>query len=244
MPFEEPLPHNPPIIISPPKTKALIFDLDGTIIDNMSHHHLAWQEMLKSIGHDWSIEQVKAEIWGKNEEIFERIFPGRYTVEEARALAHQKELRYIKQYREHITMIDGLESLLVKAKAIDMKLAVATAAPRVCVDFVRETLDLENYFEVIVQADQVQRSKPHPETFLTAAERLGVRPDECIVFEDAPVGVRAADAAGMESYVMLTTHAREEFLGFHGVKGFIVDYCGITLKEGVDSEPHARRVRY
>jgi beta-phosphoglucomutase-like phosphatase (HAD superfamily) len=84
-------------------------------------------------------------------------------------------------------------------------------------------------FERIIHADLVTRSKPHPETYLTAAAELGVAPEQCIVFEDAPVGVRAAEAAGMRSYVILTTHLREEFSGFPSVLGFLSDYRAVSF---------------
>lgn len=208
---------------------ALLFDLDGTIINNMTFHHLAWQELLAELGHTWTLDRVQAEIWGKNQDIFHRIFPGRYTVDEVAELALRKELRYIDCYRPHIRMIEGLEKLLDKAMRAGLRLAVATAAPTVCVDFVFEALSLSKYFSHVVHADLVKRSKPDPETFLTAAALVEVTPSRCLVFEDAPVGARAAHAAGMDSIILLTTHSQEEFADFSTVRGFVTDYADLEI---------------
>jgi beta-phosphoglucomutase family hydrolase len=210
--------------------KALIFDMDGTIIDNMMVHHRAWQQLLGELGYSWTLEEIKARVWGKNEEIFERLFPGKFSQEQVAELTERKERRYVEIYRPDIAMLAGLEKLLEDARSMGVRLGIATAAPRVCVDFVREALSLENYFDTIVDAQQVTKGKPHPEGFLRAAECLGVSPEECVVFEDAPVGVEAAQAAGIRTYVVLTTHAEDEFHRFKNVQGFIRDFEGVLIR--------------
>jgi beta-phosphoglucomutase len=217
------------VIINPDAYKALIFDMDGTIIDNMVVHHQAWQQLLLELGHAWTLEEIKERVWGKNEEIFERIFPGRFSHEEIAELSERKERRYVEIYRPQIAMLAGLERLLIDARARGMRLGIATAAPPLCVDFVSETLALDRYFDTIVDAQQVVRGKPHPEGYLMAAGRLGVDPSECLVFEDAPVGVEAAEAAGMSAFVLLTTHAEPEFARFSNVLGFVRDFSGFCL---------------
>jgi beta-phosphoglucomutase family hydrolase len=216
-------------IINPEDHKALIFDMDGTIIDNMMVHHRAWQQLFLELGYTWTPEEIKERVWGKNEEIFERIFPGRFSPEEIAQLAERKERRYVEIYRPQIAMLAGLEQLLMDARAKGMRLGIATAAPPLCVDFVREALVLDNYFDTIVDAQQVARGKPHPEAFLMAASRLGVEPSECLVFEDAPVGVEAAEAARMSAFVVLTTHAEPEFSRFSNVLGFVHDFSRLSL---------------
>lgn len=209
--------------------KALIFDMDGTIVNNMMVHHRAWQQLLVELGHNWTLEEIKERVWGKNEEIFARLFPGRFSQEEVAELSDRKERRYVEIYRPEIAMLAGLEQLLTDARVRGMRLGIATAAPPICVEFVREALALDRYFDTIVDAQQVTRGKPHPEGYLMAASRLGVDPDECLVFEDAPVGVEAAEAAGMQAFVVLTTHCREEFERFSNVRGFVGDFLGFSL---------------
>jgi beta-phosphoglucomutase len=220
----------PRVTLDSGAVKALIFDMDGTIIDNMMVHHRAWQQLLGELGYSWTLEQVKERVWGKNEEIFERLFPGKFSQEQVAELTERKERRYVEIYRPDIAMLAGLEKLLEDARVLGIKLGIATAAPRICVDFVREALSLENYFDTIVDAQQVSRGKPHPEGFLRAAECLGASPEECVVFEDAPVGVEAAQGAGMKTYVVLTTHTEEEFRHFTNVQGFLADFEGIQVR--------------
>lgn len=212
-----------------PAGTPLLFDMDGTIIDNMMVHHRAWQQLLSELGLDLTLQQVKDSVWGKNEDIFERIFPGRFSPVEARTLGEEKEKKYIEVYRDEIRMVDGLERFLSSASAAKCPMAIATAAPQICVDFVFESLQLSRFFSVVVHADQGGRSKPHPDPYLKAAELLGVRPAECIVFEDAPVGIRASEAAGMPSFVILTTHEEHEFAGFSRVLGFEKDFTPFVV---------------
>lgn len=218
-------------IISLKAHRAFIFDMDGTIIDNMMVHHTAWQQLFRELGYEWTIEEVKERIWGKNEEIFERIFPGRFSPQEIAQLADRKERSYVEIYRPQIAMLPGVKRLLIDARDKGVRLGIATAAPPLCVEFVREALMLESYFDTIVDSQQVVRGKPHPEGYLMAARRLGVHPSECLVFEDAPVGVEAAQAAGMSAFVVLTTHAEAEFARFTNVRGFVRDFSGFVLSK-------------
>ena len=110
-----------------------------------------------------------------------------------------------------------------------MKLAIATAAPPICLEFIMNFFKLDRFFDAVVHSDEVTHSKPHPECYLVAAARVGVKPDRCIVFEDAPVGVKSAEAAGIRSFVLLTTHKEEEFQMFPSVKGFLHDYESIKF---------------
>jgi len=221
---------NGSIIIPASSYSALLFDMDGTLIDNMGIHHETWRDLLRTLGHDWSIEEVRERVWGKNEEIFERLFPGQYSLEEARQLATQKEKMYIERYRPHISLLPGLEQFLTEAKRAGLPLGIVTAAPRMNVDFAYDALNLGRFFDLVVHADEIARGKPDPEGYLVAARRLSVDAPRCLVFEDAPVGVRAAEAARMDSYVVLTTHGQHEFYGFSKVKGFVADFSPFAVE--------------
>lgn len=212
-----------------PAGTPLLFDMDGTLVDNMVVHHRAWQEHLKELGLTLSMDEIKATIWGKNEDIYERIFPGRFTLHQMRELGEKKELRYVELYTPEIAFLPGLEDFLTAAKEVGCPMAIATAAPKVCVDFVSHALRLGRFFTTIIDADQVQRSKPFPDPYLAAARALGASLERCIVFEDAPVGVRSAEAAGMRSYVLLTTHQRHEFASFPKVLGYLADFSRVKI---------------
>lgn len=206
--------------------KAFLFDLNGTMIDDMKFHTKAWFDILNndlSAGLSW--EEVKVQMYGKNEELLVRVFgPNRFTKEEMRTLSVEKEKRYQKEFFPHLRLINGLDAFLVKAFAAGTKMAIGSAAIPFNIDFVLDNLQLRSYFGAIVSADHVQYSKPHPETFLQAARLLDVAPQDCLVFEDAPKGVEAARNAGMPAVVLTTMHEKEEFSDYNNIIGFISDY--------------------
>jgi beta-phosphoglucomutase len=206
-----------------------IFDMDGTMIDNMMVHHEAWQIMLGELGLHLSMEEVRLTIHGKNDEILKRLFGDRFSAEERKMHAYTKEKRYREVFKDRIKLIDGLEAFLNQAKAKGIPMAIGSAAPAENVDFVLDALDLRQYFGAIYHADMVSRGKPHPEVFLRAAEAIGLSAAQCLVFEDSPVGVRTALNAGCKVIVITTTHTRDEFDEFDHIIKFIDDYTDLDL---------------
>jgi beta-phosphoglucomutase family hydrolase len=204
--------------------KAFLFDLNGTMIDDMSYHIRAWHRIVNELGANLSLEQVKTECYGKNHDLLDRIFPGRFSVEEKDKMSIEKEKQYQSEFRPHLKLIDGLEQFLEKAKASHIKMAIGSAAIMFNIDFVLDGLDIRHYFDAIVSADDVQFSKPNAETFVKCADKLGVPYDACIVFEDAPKGVEAAANAGMKSIVLTTMHIADEFEKYNNIVGFSGDF--------------------
>jgi len=211
---------------------AFIFDLNGTMINDMEFHSTAWFDILNDeLKAGLTCEQVKREMYGKNEEVLVRVFgEGRFTGEEMAAISRKKELTYQQAFRPHLQLIGGLPAFLEKAKAHHIPMGIGSAAIPFNIDFVLDNLGIRHYFGVIVSAEDVRISKPHPETFLRAAERLGVSPDACIVFEDAPKGVEAAQLAGMTCVVLTTMHGKEDFSAYPNVVGYIADYTDPLLE--------------
>lgn len=191
--------------------KAFIFDLNGTMIDDMDFHIRAWHSILTSLGAELSLEQVKLECYGKNEELLERIFPGRFSNEEMQRMILQKEQTYQLEFKPHLKLIAGLASFLQKAHAESIPMGIGSAALPMNINYVLDGLQIRHYFKAIVSAVDVAFSKPHPETFLSCAKQLGVEPSNCIVFEDSPKGVLAAKMAGMQSVILTTMHSADEF---------------------------------
>lgn len=208
------------------KAKALLFDMNGTMIDDMAYHAKAWYNILNDdLQAGLTYDEVKKEMYGKNDEVLVRIFgPSKFSVDEMTALSIEKEKRYQQEYLPFLKLIDGLKELLAIAKSQGVKMAIGSAAIPFNIDFVLDNLHIREYFPVIVSADDVAISKPHPETFTKAAKLLGVAPEDCIVFEDAPKGVEAAQNAGMKSIVLTTMHEEEEFAQYSNIVGFIKDY--------------------
>jgi len=214
------------------RPEAFIFDLNGTMINDMAFHSTAWYDILNDeLGAGLTREQVERQMYGKNEELLTRVFgEGRFTAEEVAVISRKKELSYQKAFRPHLQLIAGLPGFLEKAERHHIRMGIGSAAIPFNIDFVLDNLSIRHYFGVIVSADDVSVSKPHPETFLRAAEGLGVSPDACIVFEDAPKGVEAAQSAGMQCVVLTTMHGSEEFHAYPNVVGYIADYTDPLLE--------------
>jgi len=208
----------------PQHYQAFLFDLNGTMIDDMHYHIKAWHRILNDLGAGLSLQEVKEECYGKNHEMLERIFPGRFSTEEKNRMSLQKEQQYQDQFRPNLKLIEGLHDFLARAHGAGIKTAIGSAAILFNVDFVLDGLDIRRYIDAIISADDVELSKPHPETFLKCAEELSVAPEHCLIFEDAPKGVEAALNAGMDCMVITTMHERQEFSRYPNVQGFIRNY--------------------
>ncbi|MDN3669902.1 HAD family phosphatase [Echinicola jeungdonensis] len=214
------------------RQRTFIFDMNGTIIDDMQYHTKAWYQLFnEDLGANLTWDEVKVEMYGKNPEVLERVFgEGKFSDEEAEKWSMIKEKRYQEEYRPHLGLIDGLDDFFERAKSKGVKMAIGSAAIPFNVDFVLDNLNIRDYFQSIVTADNVKISKPHPETFLLGAQELGVKPEDCVVFEDAPKGVEAAQNAGMKSVVLTTAHPKKDFEAYDNVLAFIEDYNDPFIK--------------
>ncbi|MCR9133518.1 MAG: HAD family phosphatase [bacterium] len=209
--------------------KAVLFDMDGTMIDNMMVHHKAWQTKLSEVGIELSLEEVHQRIHGVNVELLEREFPGRFTLEERFQISKEKEETYRQIYAPDLALLAGLPELLFELKSKNILLGVGSAAPPENVDFVMNSLDLRHYFASVRHSEDVQRGKPDPQVYELLIADLEVKPEDCIIFEDTPTGAMAASASGAQVIVVTTTHQKEEFSNIPGIKLFISDFTEITF---------------
>lgn len=193
--------------------KAFIFDLNGTMINDMPYHTKAWETLLNNdLGGNFTWDEIKQQMYGKNPEVLVRMFgPDRFTLDEMNALSYEKEKKYQQEYISELELLAGLKDFLESAYLQNIPMAIGSAAIPFNIDFVLDNLHIRHYFKVIVSADDVVLSKPHPETFLKAAQLLQVNPADCLVFEDVPKGAEAAANAGMQAVILTTTHQQEEF---------------------------------
>ena len=204
--------------------KAFLFDLNGTMIDDMSYHIRAWHSILNELGATISLQKMKEECYGKNNELLERIFPGRFLEEEKNRMSLAKEKQYQQEFKPHLQLLPGLPAFLQQAYQSGIKMAIGSAAIMFNIDFVLDNLNIRHYFDAIISADDVLKSKPNPETYLKCAEKLKMLPKDCIVFEDVPKGVESAMHAGMECVVITLLHEQEDFIHYTNVERFIKDY--------------------
>ena len=213
--------------------KAFIFDLNGTMVDDMKYHNIAWHTILNDdLKANLTREQVARQMYGKNEELLERVFgKDHFTQQQMDDIAIKKERSYQAAFKPHLQLIAGLPAFLEKAEKNNIPMAIGSAAIPFNIDFVLDNLHLRHYFKTIVSAAEVAISKPHPETFLLASKQLGIPPNNCIVFEDAPKGVEAALNAGMTCVVLTTMHEKEELQKYPNVLRYIADYTDPSLDE-------------
>jgi beta-phosphoglucomutase len=218
---------------------AFLFDLNGTMIDDMNFHLDVWFSILnEELNAGLSREEVRSHMYGKNNELLERVFgTDRFSLEESDRISRMKEDRYQEIYRPHLKLLPGLHELLNKARTLGIKIAIGSAAIPYNINFVLDALNIRHYFAAIVSADDVRNSKPDPETYLKAAALLNVRPSDCIVFEDAPKGVESAGRAGIKSVVITTLHSSNEFAELSNVLMYVKDYKDPRFSTLIDSPP-------
>ncbi|MBY0240451.1 MAG: HAD family phosphatase [Burkholderiaceae bacterium] len=210
--------------------RAFIFDMDGTIVDNMGFHMTSWLEFFARRDMILDADAFFRDTAGRqSHEIMSTYFGKPYTKETSRELDDEKEALYRELYAPYLKTVAGFMDLIAKAGQQDVALAVATAAPNDNIAFTLDGLDLRRHFNAVVGAADVARGKPHPDVFLLAAERCGVDPSNAIVFEDAPLGVEAARRAGMRAVVLTTTLPASAFAAFDNVIAVVRDFSELDI---------------
>lgn len=211
---------------------AFIFDMDGTIVDNMAFHTKSWLEFFARRGKEYEAEAFFRETAGaQGREILRARLGDDVTDEEIAALAAEKDALYREMYGPHRAAIKGFDDFVTAADERGVALAVATSAPPKNIVFTLDELDLRRHFAAVVGAADVRQGKPHPDVFLKAAQELGANPDDCIVFEDAPMGVEAARRAGMRAVVITTTLPADAFAEFDNVVRIVDDYDQLSVED-------------
>jgi beta-phosphoglucomutase family hydrolase len=216
---------------------ALIFDMDGVIIDSNPWHRIAWSEYMRRHGIEMT-EAMQQRMYGKrNDEIVRDFFGVQLfgvPLSDAEVFAHgaAKEALYREMMRPRIgeSLVPGIREFLARHRNPD--LAVATNAEPVNVDFVLDQSGLRPFFTVIVNGHQVTHPKPHPEIYLRAAARLQAPPADCVVFEDSYTGVESGLAAGMRVIGVGTTHD-----ALPGVSLLIRDFNDPALESWLATQP-------
>lgn len=206
--------------------KAFIFDLNGTMVNDMPYHATAWKRVANEVlGGTFTDAEIKQNMYGKNAEVLVRLFgKDRFTDAEMDRLSQDKEEQYRREYINELQLLPGLQNFLDKAYQAGIPMAIGSAAITSNIDFVLDNLNIRHYFKAIVSADDVTHSKPDPESFLKPAQLLGVKPENCIVFEDVPKGAEAAKNAGMKAVILTTTHPVEDFNALDNILHFNTDY--------------------
>jgi beta-phosphoglucomutase family hydrolase len=181
-------------------SRAVLWDMDGTVIDSEEYHWIAWQGTMAEQGHPITHEQFLASFGQRNDSILKAWLGPAATPEIIAQIGDAKEQRYRDLVRENsISPLPGVEFWIHHLHQQGWRQAIASAAPRLNVEVVLDVVKLARFFEAIVSAEDVKKGKPDPEVFLTAAARLDVPPSRCVVVEDAAAGIEGARRAGMRS---------------------------------------------
>ena len=181
-------------------SRAVLWDMDGTLIDSEEFHWISWRNTLAEEGIGITREQFLSSFGQRNDSIIPRWLGTAATPERIKRISKAKEELYRYLLRRHgISPLPGVANWVHRLHKEGWLQAIASAAPRANVDAVLEALSATHIFQGIVSAEDVHKGKPDPEVYLTAAARLGVSPDRCIVVEDAFAGVEGARRARMKS---------------------------------------------
>lgn len=211
--------------------KGLLFDMDGTLIDNLSYHFKAFEEYARRMGFALA-EPLSLKHNGMHSDEIFKILVGEDIVAEygAERLNQEKEAVYRDMYRPHIKPVAGVIELMKAAKAAGVKCAIGSAGCRENVEFIVEGLGIGEYIDASISGSDVTHGKPHPEIFIKAHEVLGLKAEECIVVEDGVKGVISGVAAGCKCLAVTTTATVEE-LTDAGASMCVKDFTEVTIEE-------------
>jgi len=212
------------------KNWGIIFDIDGTMVNNTPYHRQAWFDLCAryeiELDHRSYHEKIHAR---SNDKIVPNLFGP--DVDEAfiRRIEHEKESLYRETFRPVMKETPGLIALLEKLRDANIPCAAASNSPKENVNFVLDELNIRNYFQAVTYRDLVKVGKPDPELFLKAAQEMRIMPGRCLVFEDSASGFKATRAAGMR-YIAITFGADpHELTEAHDAAAVYEDFTEIDL---------------
>ncbi|HZT81685.1 MAG TPA: HAD family phosphatase [Gemmataceae bacterium] len=196
-----------------PSTCAVIWDVDGTLVDTAELHFHAWARLARELNKPFTRADFAATFGRRNPEIIHTLFGDEYDDRAAAELGDRKEGYYKAEARKGVGLLPGARPLLEGLRAAGYRQAVGSSAPRGNLDLILELTDTARFFGAVVSMEDTTRGKPDPQVFLVAAAKLGVPPGRCLVLEDAVAGVQAAKAGGMKCVaVTFVGHHPEEKL--------------------------------
>jgi beta-phosphoglucomutase len=189
---------------------AVIFDVDGVLIDSYQAHFESWLRMFSEHDVSFTEEEFRKTFGRTSHDIIAALYGADLSDSEIRAWDDRKEALYRDIIRKSFPAIDGAAELLDALHAEGFRLGVGSSGPPENIQLTLECLKRDDLFDAVVTRVDVTRGKPDPQVFQIAGERLGAKPEQCVVVEDAPAGIEAANRAGMASVALTGTASREE----------------------------------
>ncbi|TGE26328.1 HAD family hydrolase [Hymenobacter metallicola] len=208
---------------------ALIFDMDGVLIDNTPYQAKAFQLLFRDLGLTTNARRLLVHLNGMPAtNILKTVFRNPVPEKQLKEYSSQREFLYRVLYWDKRKEMPGLSHFLQAARKAGFKIGLGTSSPPETISYIIDHLNLRQYFDVIVGKEDVDKGKPHAETFTVVAQKLGVPPEQCVVFEDAILGEQAAYKAGMRCIAVSSGVKPEQF---QAPLHIIRDFSGLTPEQ-------------
>ena len=205
---------------------GVLWDVDGTLVDTAELHFQAWARLAREIDAPFTRDDFAATFGWRNPEIIPKLF-GPSSDADIDALGRRKEDYYRAEAVKGLDLLPGVAELVRNLERGGFGQAVGSSAPRANIELILDMCGLRPLLQHVVAMEDTTRGKPDPQVFLKGAELLGIAPERCVVFEDAPVGIRAAKAAGMKA-VGVT------FVGHHPAEKLRAEGADLVVQSLVD----------
>jgi len=216
--------------------KGVIFDLDGVLVDTSRFHFEAWRQWGKRQGITVTEEQFRQTFGMQNYQIIPLLLGHEIERDIIDKMSEWKEARYRELAEGNLELMTGAEQLLKDLKNHGFLMAIGTSTPLVNLNLILEHTPAGDYIDAYVTGEEVKNGKPAPDTFIIAAEKLGLAVDRCVVVEDATAGVEAGKSAGMKVVAVTTTRKREELQSADLVIDSMKDLNAYSFKKLLDEE--------
>jgi len=190
--------------------KAVIWDMDGIIVDSAQHHLKGWQIVFQERGANYTEEDFWRNTGKRSDTIIKSVLGEKISPDEIMAIIREKDETFRQLMGQNIRPLPGVLKLITSLKEHGFKIAIASSAPIKNIRLITQSLKIHKHFDAIVSGWETTKGKPNPQIFLLAAEKLGVEAESCIVIEDAISGVTASKRAGMRCIAVTNTTPREE----------------------------------
>jgi beta-phosphoglucomutase len=210
---------------------AVIWDMDGVLVDSEEAHFSAWSRLFQEEGVPLSRDFFTRTFGQRNDSILRAAFGEDLAPERLKKLDRRKETYYRELVPSHVHLLPGAHDLLKALSQAGARLAIGSSGPRANITATLAALSVSHFFPVIVSGEDVPAGKPAPDIFLLAARRLAVPPAHCLVLEDAPPGVEAALAAGMRCVAITSTRSADELAQAHLIVNSLTELRAESLRQ-------------
>ncbi len=215
---------------------AVIFDMDGVLIDSSEAHFASWRRLAADLSTGVTQQQFRSTFGRQNRDIIPTLFGLSLNPQRIEEMGETKERYYREIIKGGVPTLPGASELVHACHEAGMRCAIGSSGHPENIAIALGAMDIDDIINTIVSGHDVSVGKPDPRVFLIAAERLGVAPKRCAVIEDAPAGIDAALAAGMTAVAVTTEHPRQRLSHAHLVVDRLEELCPKRICEAAPSD--------